>query len=223
MLQALERLSRREKLMILAGVVLLVSIGLSMFVHQPLKRKTRTLQSQLDEVHTQLQPLQVLARKKAEMETRIAGAEKRLTELVPLVPREKQLPEFILFLFLQERRIQLKINAIEVGAGSTVESFTAFPVSISVTGTYPQLVDLIESIEGLPRFLKIEGLSVSNAAVAASLGAAPATAPVSDSVKVQGYFVVRLYVDDQVEGAEAPDKAAFPGTLGRPDPFQPAQ
>lgn len=156
-------------------------------------------------LQTEINQLEVTARKLPEFQREVQLLEASLEKLKLILPTEKQMPDLMKRLQSLTQQSSLNLQDFLPGTGSTSEFYQEVPVTLNVTGTYHNLGLFLDRVGRLVRLV-----SVGNMTIKTSSKQTP-------SNTVSATLVARTYV--YVEGGPAAGK----GPAGAKPPAQGAK
>lgn len=152
----MRKLSKREQILITAGVALALAAGLSELVFRPLWTRHSELVDKIERAERDLNQVRALFSRFRKFETHLANIESRLI---------REGDKFSLFTFLEESAwkagVKERLVAMTPSQSSTVEGYQKLEIVIRFEDlTVAQMVKFLREVENAPRFIRVDQLRV---------------------------------------------------------------
>jgi type IV pilus assembly protein PilO len=154
-------LDRTKKILILAGVLVLLSALYGWFLFLPAHKTIVQLDKQLTG----------LLQKKAEQEAIVANLpafkreyrhlQQSLKLAMAQLPDKKEIPSLLENISNLGRESGLEVSLFKPGAQRPMDFYAEVPVDIKLVGSYPNLLTFFYRVGNLPRIVNISDLSIT--------------------------------------------------------------
>ncbi len=152
----MRKLSKREQILITAGLALALAAGLSELVFRPLWTRHSELMRKIERTERDLKQVRGLFTRFQRFETLLADIESRLI---------RKGDKFSLFTFLEESAwkagVKERLVAMTPSQSTTVEGYEKLEIAIRFEDlTVAQMVKFLREVENAPRFIRVDQLRV---------------------------------------------------------------
>lgn len=220
-------LTRREKHLLAALVLLAGAGGFFRWVHVPLVRAVTVQRSQVQELAATLERERAQLAREGDLVAREAAIQGRELAIGTLVPGRHAGAVFVHYLSRIEQQAGVQISSLRAGERKATGELVEVTVELAVTGTFPSHILFQQSLQGVPLFFSLpqwkldrdRGGALAQAGALAQQGRPwEAEALLRDHPRLQGQYQFRVYFRPQQPGPDPAAAGAVPAT-GRPDPF----
>lgn len=161
-LEKILKLPAHQRLLLLAGAVLLLAGGFAYFLYLPKHEELTSLRQRNDQLQAKLlQDRRIAAdlpKFKAEYEKMNEQLNKALTEL----PNEKEIPTLLTNIASLAKGSGLDVLRFKPGAEAPKGFYAEVPVELKLSGSYHQAGMFFSSVAGLPRIVNINNLTMGS-------------------------------------------------------------
>ena len=163
LLERLDELSNKQRLLIIAVVVLIMLAGFWQYVYKPYQTDIRNLRTQLESLQTDLQGLRAIAAKLPQFEEETKKLKRQLDEIRRQLPQEKEIPELLENVSRTGTESGLGFDLFrpkkEVNKGFYVE----VPVDLVVKGPYHSIATFLDKVVHFDRIINISSFNFGKA------------------------------------------------------------
>jgi type IV pilus assembly protein PilO len=149
-----------RKLLILAGVNLLIAVIIYQFFWSPKQEEVNGLRENLKGLSTKLDESRTIAKDIPKFEQEREELEEKLKEAVAQLPNEKEIPDLIDSISEAGRDAGLKILLFKPVPEVPRGFYAEVPVSMAVEGRYESIFLFADEVGKLPRIVNIGGIKV---------------------------------------------------------------
>lgn len=161
-LEKILKLPTRQKVALLALVLLLEGVALFYALYQPRMKEYAALQTKVEELDRQIQENTRIAnnlpRFKAEYEQLKQDLDAALTEL----PNQKEIPSLLTSISSAGRSAGLEFLLFRPKPEVPKDFYAEVPVDVAVSGTFYNVADFFVAVGKLPRIVNINNVSFSD-------------------------------------------------------------
>lgn len=154
--QGFPSLDSRAKVALLAFLTVCAVLGYIFLVHRPMTAKAHQLEVQLAVEKMKLTKVKAEASRTAEIEDAMQNVRKELDALKRFVPSRLDYQAVLAYLDEIATVSGVRVNFIGFGDARAVKEYQAFPVEISVTGTYHGVFYFLKLLNGYPLLSCVE-------------------------------------------------------------------
>ncbi|MCF8090853.1 MAG: type 4a pilus biogenesis protein PilO [Desulfotignum sp.] len=154
------KLSRRNRLFICLGTLLLIGGGYYYFIFMP---KYTQLQQAIQTLETQSNKLNIVKRQARELkkwETKMAQVEEAFYTATRALPDKKELPSLLDAVSKAGSNAGLNFLLFQPDPEINREFYKEIPLSMKVEGTYHQIADFFFQVSRLNRIVNIRNISL---------------------------------------------------------------
>ncbi|MDZ7705013.1 MAG: type 4a pilus biogenesis protein PilO [Trueperaceae bacterium] len=158
----LSNLRQRDWAFISIGITILIGVGWYFLLFQPTEERIVELRDEISRLELEIQRGEAARRNLPELRLAVAQLEEDRLDFLSQLPRESEVAQ----LLIQIRQIAtdsgITLNSINRGSQSNnIQGARSIGFNISTSGTYPETLAFLQSLESLQRFTKIEQVSFS--------------------------------------------------------------
>ncbi|HKO05184.1 MAG TPA: type 4a pilus biogenesis protein PilO [Candidatus Acidoferrales bacterium] len=146
----------------LAGVIILAGEFVPGLPIQQVRLDRDNAVKQLDQLHKDVQALQVFERQSGQLRADIDAMQKELETLKTIVPDEKQVDEFIKALNDSARASSVSLRRLTAKPIAPKDYFYEVPFDVDVDGPYYQVMDFFTRLGHLSRIINVGDLEIGN-------------------------------------------------------------
>lgn len=158
--EKVEALSFQQKILLYLGTLLILVGSFYFFQYKDLAKNIHRLKGQVTQKERNLARLKEAARQVAELEKQLAESEEAFTELLKLLPDQREIPAFLESVSTLGAEIGLE-NILFQPQAERVEGFyAAIPVKLDLVGTYHELGVFLDRVSKLDRILRVRNLTL---------------------------------------------------------------
>ncbi len=237
----LRPLTRRERVLLVATVLLMWAVGFVFWIYQPFTERVTVLKKQMEDERAKLESARAILHQLDAIETKIAELTASMEELDLLVPGDNRAANFLYSCWEWEGLTGAKVLSMTFQAPKEGQGYEEYVVNFSVAGTYEAQVKFLARIEDMNRLVRVDSVSLlpvdpfgssneggsgqgsTEGGDGTAGGGAGSLLPTSDIVTAE--YSVHLFVDPAKAAAaaqEAPGEGLiFTLRVGRKTPFLP--
>lgn len=161
-LEKIMKLPNKQKLAILAAIMLLEGAGLFFGLQQPKMKQLKELQGKLDSLRSQVQETKKIAdnlpKFKSDYEKLKMELESALTEL----PNQKEIPTLLTSITTAGKNAGLDFLLFKPKPEEPKDFYSAVPVDINVSGSFYNVANFFVAVGNLPRIVNINNVVFSD-------------------------------------------------------------
>lgn len=176
-------MSRRERILLIAAAVVITSVVFFYYVYSPKQAEYASLTGELADRQNQLDRMQATARQVAQLEKEFTELQSFIASVEAKLPTEKEMPALLVQLERLTKSLGISLRSIKP---SSLEAVTAagapapgggghapappppgaptyfrFPINLSVTASYAELLRLTNALQSFPRLIVIRRLTMA--------------------------------------------------------------
>jgi len=237
------RITRRERLLLSLGLVVVVGVLFYFFVHEPLEQNIAELAETVEAQAAMVARAEAVAARDSRTQARLAEVRTQLELADRLVPPTLDEPGLLVYLQQAARAAGVEILWLTVAAAEGEGGILRHPATASVAGTYTQQATFLRRLESLSRLVHISRIYLEPVTeileetegdggsrreadtgyktvlpLQEGAGVVGADDYADNPRVVLGEYYFYLYTDIEL-GGTTPSLADFAGEVGRPDPF----
>ena len=199
------KLNSTQKLIaVIVGAVVLAALAVFLLIVPQLTAMGR-LDTQIDQSEQDVSAARTLLAQRQQIKLNSAQTETQLLRLANELPESPQLPEFIMELQDTINESGLEFSTLEPSPPVANQGYKAIPITITVQGTWQDIVDLMSRLRRITRQVRITEFSVFPGELDP---AAETTTTVSVAIPLRAEIVVEIYTIDPVTSQETTVPAA---------------
>ena len=146
----------------LAGVIILAGEFVPGLPIQQVRQDRDNAQKEIDNLHKDVNALQVFERQSGQLRADIDAMQKELETLKTIVPDEKQVDEFIKALNDSARASSVSLRRLTARPIAPKDYFYEVPFEVDVDGPYYQVMDFFARLGHLSRIINVGDLEIGN-------------------------------------------------------------
>src|SRR5438128_11721217 len=162
-LNAVNKMPLGQKVGVVAGVVILLSVANWYFMIDPMTTQITQKQGQLRTLEDELIQKQSIANNLAQFRHEKEILERRLAQALTELPNEANIDDLIRSLSEIATKSGLTINSIEPQAEQRQSFYAAIPIVMSVTGNYHEIGVFLDSLSKLARIVNVTNIKMGAA------------------------------------------------------------
>jgi type IV pilus assembly protein PilO len=159
-MSALNRLSQRNQLVVLAVLILGLCAVWYVYMVRPLQEEVQKYRREVQQLQAEIQAGEAVRDKLAELKRAVQEQEARLAHLREVLPEKKETADIILE--VQETAVKsgLKITSFAPKATVNNQFYEDWPIELTMEGSYNSLGSFFERISGFTRIINVGELHV---------------------------------------------------------------
>ncbi len=182
-------MSRREQILSLVGVVVVILIGFYYILYQPRVAEYRSLVAERDTRQSRLEEMERIAAQTAQLERQYQDLLAFIATLEAKLPTEKEVPALLVQMERQTISLHVDLRALRPGGLEAVNAgqsqpqpppqtqaggatgqqqatqakpeYYRLPVSLSVEATFNEYVSLLRALRNFPRLIAVTRVSMT--------------------------------------------------------------
>jgi type IV pilus assembly protein PilO len=158
--EELIKLPKWQKVLILAGVILLLGGVWYFLLYSPSVEKISTLQKDLQRLKRQIQEQERAKRTKRTLEAQIKALQQELTILRAKLPEEKEIPNLLDSVTEIGRLNGLNFLLFRQESSVRKDYYSEIPVSVRVQGGFHQVMHFLAKVGSMDRILHVSELKM---------------------------------------------------------------
>lgn len=171
-------MSRRERILVMLGGVLILAVGFFYYIYSPRQAEYTRLSQQLTDRQAQLERMEATARLATQLEREYATLQEFIASIEAKLPTEKEMPELLVRLERLTRSLAVNFQSIrpspleqvtesaqQTPAGGQAPQgaplYFKLPLKLSFNTTYNGLLRLTAALHDFPRLVIVRRLTVT--------------------------------------------------------------
>jgi len=159
--EKLEELSKIQRIVIWAGVLILLIGSFIYFSYLPKFKNIDKLKSDLTKVEKQLETAKKNARQLNAYRKKMQAAEKQFKIVMRALPEKEEIPPLLTGISKAGKDSNLNFILFQPKPEVEKDFYAEIPVSIKVSGNYHGVATFFESVAGLNRIVNIKDITMS--------------------------------------------------------------
>lgn len=201
-MQVAPRLSAREKILLLLGLLLVVAIALYLFALAPLRQKILTVENDVAVMEGKLMMAKSLAARRDELEAAIQDVVSDMEALAATMPASRGEPAFLMYVEEHADALDLLVWHVNLESVRREGLYHKWPITLLILGPFPGQLAFIQALEDMTRLVSFSSVAFSTD---------------SSTGLLLGTYRLSLFMDPA--GQDPPWDPGF-GPAGRTDPFR---
>lgn len=160
-LNAVNKLALGQKIMVVAGVVVLISAGNWKVFIDPMQTEITQKAGQLRGLEDELIQKQSIANNLAQFKHEKEILERRLAQALTELPNEANIDDLIRSLAEIATKSGLTLNTIDPQSEQRQSFYAAIPIVMSVTGNYHEIGVFLDALSKLARIVNVTNIKMS--------------------------------------------------------------
>jgi Tfp pilus assembly protein PilO len=173
MTRLIERLTRRERTVLIWAGVLIALVVYGVLVVDPMQKNLSALKREFDREQVKVANARSIAKTESEMDASLATIERELLELERKIPSEQESSRFFLYVARAEQDSGVKVESVKPADPTAVKDFKQYPIKMIVRGPYPEMARFIFKVENYANLVRMQ--SFRAVPVSGPAGSAAAT------------------------------------------------
>lgn len=195
---AIVKLPIWQKVLILAGVILILGVVWYLVFYSPNLEQMASLKGQIDKLNKQIAEQKKAKETKTTLAAQIKALDEELKVLSAKLPEEKEIPDLLSSVNETGRLNGLEFALFKQGKPVRKEYYSEIPVEIQVNGGFHQILQFLSKVGSMDRIIHVSKLKMS--------GYKPATGTVLASLQATTY----KYESEPMPKKEQPGKKKPP-------------
>jgi type IV pilus assembly protein PilO len=158
-LQKILKLPNKQKVALLALILLAEGAGLFFGLHQPKLKQLKEVQGKLDGLRTQVADTKKIADNLPRFKSEYAQLQKELESALTELPNQKEIPSLLTTITAAGKGAGLDFLIFRPKAEEPKDFYAAVPVDITVAGTYYSVANFFVAVAKLPRIVNITNVT----------------------------------------------------------------
>ncbi len=158
-LQKILKLPNKQKVALLAIVLLAEGAGLFFGLHQPKLKQLKEVQTKLDGLRTQIADTRKIADNLPRFKSEYAQLQKELESALTELPNQKEIPSLLTTITSAGKGAGLDFLTFKPRAEEPKDFYAAVPVDITVSGSYYSVANFFVAVAKLPRIVNITNVA----------------------------------------------------------------
>lgn len=154
--------STAKKIMMLAGIIVLLAGLFSYFLYLPKHEELKRLEGKLRKARVKLQQTRQVAAQLPELEAEIDKLNLAFKKALNKLPDSKEIPALLLKITQLGKDAKLEFNLFQPLAAHNRDFYAELPIDVEVTGSYHALGRFFEQICSMPRIVNLRDFSLGN-------------------------------------------------------------
>jgi len=172
-------MSRRERLMLMVGIILLGGVCLKFFIYDPEEVTYTSLVATRDDAAGNLRRNQQIMLRADQVRLRYSQLEAQLAAVEAKLPKDSEIPALLTAMERFTKQLGMGMVSISPGelqpvkavsdphkttggnAASKAAPYSSMPVRLVVRGTFPHLVQYFQGLRDFPRLIVVDGFAIT--------------------------------------------------------------
>ena len=154
-------LDRTKKILILAGVLLLLAGLYGWFLFLPAQKTITELDKELSGLLQKKAEQEAIVQNLAAFKREYRHLQASLTLAMAQLPDKKEIPSLLENISNLGRESGLDVSLFKPGAQKPKDFYAEVPVDIKLVGSYPNLLTFFHKVGNLPRIVNISDLTIN--------------------------------------------------------------
>ncbi len=160
-LQKILKLPNKQKIALLALILLAEGAGLFFGLHQPKLKQLKEVQAKLDGLRAQIADTRKIADNLPRFKSEYAQLQKELESALTELPNQKEIPSLLTTITSAGKGAGLDFLIFKPKAEEPKDFYAAVPVDITVSGSYYSVANFFVAVAKLPRIVNITNVAFS--------------------------------------------------------------
>jgi len=180
-------MSRREQLLLIVGLVVVVLLGFYYLIYTPRMAEHRQLVAERDARQVRLDQMQRIAQQAEQLRRRYSELQAFIATIEAKLPTEKEIPALLVLMERLTIRQSVDLQALRPGALEAVTAqgqnaaqpaagtagapaaqpaaarpeYYRFPINLQFTATYNEFVSLMRALKDFPRLIAVTRITMN--------------------------------------------------------------
>ena len=154
-------LDRKKKILILAGVLVLLAGLYGWLLFLPAQNTITELDKELSGLLQKKAEQEAIVQNLAAFKREYRHLQQSLDQAMAQLPDKKEIPSLLENISNLGRESGLDVSLFKPGAQRPMDFYAEVPVDIKLVGSYPNLLTFFHSVGNLPRIVNISDLSIN--------------------------------------------------------------
>jgi len=158
--EKLEKLSKIQRILAFAGILLLTIGAFGYFMYYPKMKDIQKLGSDYIELDKKLSASKNTAKNLPKLKEEMNNAEAQLKVVMKALPETKEIPTLLESISLSGQEAGLEFVLFQPGNEQNKSFYAEIPVSIQLSGNYHNVALFFDKVARLPRIVNIQDISM---------------------------------------------------------------
>jgi type IV pilus assembly protein PilO len=158
--QAVEKLTKPQRIGIYAGTLVLMVVFSVWFLFWPNHKTISKLETQLASAQATLETAKKNARELNDWRNKMKEKEAQYKKVMQALPEKGEIPSLLAGIAQAGKDAGLEFLLFKPAAESTKDFYAEIPVNINVSGTYHQVATFFDKVANLPRIVNIRDVTM---------------------------------------------------------------
>ncbi|MFO7605223.1 MAG: type 4a pilus biogenesis protein PilO [Desulfurivibrionaceae bacterium] len=159
----LTRLSKQQKIGILAGSLLVPLLLFFFLIYSPKSKDIEKLENNIQSLKGEIQKVEAIANRIDEHRAEKQEVELRLKAASLLLPKEKEIPNLLTDISEQGTSSGLEFISFTPRPERPEQFYAVIPIAININGSYHQIGTFLDRISKLNRIVTVNNISLGGA------------------------------------------------------------
>lgn len=161
-LEKILKLPNKQKLSILALIIVLIGAGFFFGLQQPKMNELKDLQGRLDGLRSQIQETQKIANNLPRYKAEYAQLQKELESALTELPNQKEIPTLLTSITSAGKAAGLDFLTFRPKPEVPKDFYAEVPVDIVVSGPYQSVGNFFVAVGNLPRIVNMNNVAFAD-------------------------------------------------------------
>ncbi|WP_297057007.1 type 4a pilus biogenesis protein PilO [Thermosulfurimonas sp.] len=158
--QQIEPLGFRQRVFLAVVSLLLPTFLYLYFYFLPSYRRLQSMDRQIAQLQKEIQKYRVLASQKSYLEAKIRQRKIFFKRLVYILPNEREIPDLLSRVSERAKQSGLQVLSFTPKPEIRQNYYNVIPVTLELSGDFPELVYFWEDVEHLPRIITLASMNI---------------------------------------------------------------
>lgn len=160
-LEDFSKISLRNKLIGVAGLIVLIGAGTYYFSVADSLDKIKTNDDRIAQQEQELVKLQQQAQHRTQFMREVERLKQRLREAEEQLPKQAEVPKLLRDIAYEAQQSGLRMDRFELQGEAVQGDFAAVPVKMAVKGSYHEIAVFLDRLSKMPRIVNVTDLNMS--------------------------------------------------------------
>ncbi len=153
-----ENSSKREKLFLIIGTILIPLFLYFKFYYFPSQEKINNLEKDIEQINLEIAQLEKLVKNEVILENRLKGREAFLEEIKLFLPTEREFPELLKKVSLLAKKNKLEILKFQLSGEEKKDYYDTILFEVTFKGLFIDSLKFLNEVVSLERIVNIHSL-----------------------------------------------------------------